>query len=577
MVSRRKLLKISALGTVTLAAPLAYSEQKAVTPSATGTYDKNTQEPNDGDTIRQEMASPSGGNLVQVKQGDPSSRVRSLLDVYKDFVRVEDFVEFGDGRDQGAELQRAFDFACAQGKTLVGRAGWTVGSSRQLCIDCKSSYNGNGMNIIPLGVKSGVFIKISGSTVGVGDINGLRSKVEPGSVGELTGVQIGDSIGQTSGLDFIKWDIYGYDVNLKFYGVNVFILNFIGCNIGGGTSCNISYECTSNAGENIRFSGGTISDAHNVDNTAVALYVPRGVSAPDIRLDKLSMSYNDCNGDIATGIVEVSGVHEENKNTREFWRIRNTVGFEKTIFTKIAGTMASGPLSSGKEPAEGRDAYIVYDGSTSVVVRDVKLGSYRASAGINEVEDYITNVVKHSGIGGAAYRLQVTGCIDSNRSTGIPLDIGAELNQVFISGANAFDGFVKNSSSEISFKTGMEGHGADTRYRALVSSSGGSGSYSSKFFVKPGQTIIAKVSCKTINSYMCTHAGARILYFTSADIEIGRFDLARFIHAPTNAPYIVQFARDKVPSGAVYALLEMCASGLVGEVRFSNERLWVFD
>lgn len=533
---------------------------------------------NGDNSIRQEMAAPDGGNMMQVKQGDPASRARSLLDVYKDFVRVEDFVEFGDGRDQGLQLQKAFNFALSEGKTLVGRPGWIVGSSQPLSISCRASYEGNGMNIVPIGLQSGSFIKIGGTTVGIGDIHGLRSRVTPSLVGTLTGVQIGDSVGQTSGLDFLKWDIYGYDINLKFSGVNVFILNFVSCAISGATNRNVSYECTSNSGENIRFSGGAISDAHNTSNTAVALFVAPGVSAPDIRLDKLSMSYNDCNGDIATGIVEVTGVHEENRHTREFWRIRNTVGKEKTVFTKIAGTMTPGPLSSGQEPPQGRDAFIVYDGSTSVVVRDVKLGNFRAATGPNQVADYVTKVVKHSGIGGAAYRLQVTGCIDANRDTGIPLDIGPELDLAYLTGPNAFSGFTQNKFQYMSFIAGTDGSGGDTRSRSIVGEGiGGNASYNLKFPMRTGQTVVAKVDCKTVAATSCSFAGGTLLYFTANDFQLGSAELGRAITTPSNTDYVVQFARAKAPPGTAYVILQMIARGLIGEVRFSNERLWIFD
>ena len=533
------------------------------------------------DSLRQDMANAvdpeKGGGLVRVSQEAPSSRARSLLDVYKDIVRVEDFVEFGDGRDEGEQLQNAFDFAFSQGKTLVGRFGWTVGSSRQISINCRSSYEGNGMNIIPLGLTSGTFIKISGTTVGVGDIHGLRSKVKPGSAGGLTGVQIGDTSGQTSGLDFIKWDIYGFDINLKFFGVNVFILNFLGCSIGGATRRNISYECTRNSGENIRFSGGTISDAHNQENTAVALFIPPNVSAPDIRIDKLSMSYNDSNGDIATGIVEVTGVHEENRNTREFWRIRNTVGVEKTIFTKIAGTLAPGPLSDGKEPAQGRDAFIVYDGSTSVIVRDVKLGDFRPATGTNPVADYVTKVAKHSGVGGAALRLRINGSVDANRGTGIPLDLSPETDHAYLTGAGSFDGFTQNTASGISFSSGTDGNGADTRSRSIIGSGAGSGSYNLQLPILPGQTVIAKVSCKTVGASSCAYAGARLIYRTANNVQISIADFGRVITTPNNAAYVVQFALDMAPAGAAYVVMQMRAAGLTGEARFSNERIWILD
>lgn len=520
----------------------------------------------------------NGGGMVMVSQEAPSSRDRSLLDVYKDIVRVEDFVEFGDGRDEGEQLQNAFDFAFSQGKTLVGRSGWAVGTSRPININCSSSYEGNGMNIVPIGLMSGTLIKISGTTVGVGDIHGLRSRVAPGSVGTLVGVQIGEEFGQTSGLDFLKWDIYGFDINLKFFGINVFILNFLSCSISGATSRNISYECTKNAGENIRFSGGAISDAHNPDNTAVALFIPSNVSAPDIRIDKLSMSYNDCNGDIATGIVEVTGVHEENKNTREFWRVRNTVGAEKTIFTKIAGTLAPGPLSNGKEPAQGRDAFIVYDGSTSVTVRDVKLGEFRPATGANPVKDYVTKIAKHSGVGGAAYRLSISGFIDANRETGIPPDICPELDMAYLSGSDAFSGFVKNTGPNISFAAGIDGLGADVRSRSIIGyAPGGSASYNLRAPACAGQTIVAKVSCKTVGATAYTFAGGRLLYFTANDFQIGIAELGRAIRAPNNSEYVVQFARDKAPAGTAYVVLQMVALNLTGEARFTNEKLWVFD
>lgn len=534
-------------------------------------------------SLRQDLAGPTGGSGVHVKQDDANARDRSILDAYRDHIDIADFVTYGDGRDEGVQLQRAINAAFSQGKTLVGRPGWTIGTSVQIDMNVRMSYHGNGMGIVPIGRTSGRHITIKGVSVGVCDIKGLRAVVTNGSVGTLIGVEMGDTVNtvQISGIDFKDWAIYGFDINLRFVGPNVFILNFLGCAISGASNRNISYECTTNSGEALRFIGGNISDAHNASGTAVGLYVAPGVSPPDIRLDKLSMSYNDKNGDIAVGIVEVTGVHEENKSVNEFWRIRNTVGSEKTIFTKIAGTLTPGPLSSGLEPAQGRDSFIIYDGSTSVTVRDVKVGQFRAATGSNVVADYITKIAVWSGIGGAAYALRINNpIIDANRDTAIPPDICPELDQAYLTGTSAFDGFTQNISSGMAFTSGADGYGADTRNRSITRNAAGSGSasYNLKMPVKAGDTIVAKVACKTVGATACTFAGGRLIYFTANDFQLGVANLARSITTPNNAAYVVQFARDKAPKGAAYVILQMLASGLGdngAEVRFSNEKLWV--
>lgn len=525
--------------------------------------------------------SVDGASHVLVRHDDANALSRTLQSAYRGIVRVEDYVTYGDGRDEGAQLQKALDYAYTSGKLFLGRPGWRVGSSVTININCKMNYSGNGMNIVPSGMTSGLLIKISGTTAGVGTINGLCSRVTPGTVGTLTGVQIGDLTGEVSGLTFNDWDLYGHDVNLRFFGKNVFILNFEDCGISGATLRNISYECTSNSGENIRFNSGSISNAKNSTNSAVALYVAPGTSAPDIRLNDVSMSYNDWNGDIAVGIVEVYGCHEENKNTNPFWRVRNTVGGEKTSFIKIVGTMTPGPLSAGQEPAVGRDCYILYDGSTTVVVRDPKLGNFHPATGASAVADYVTKVVKHSGVGGNAYRLRVTGNIDANADTGIPLDIGTELNQAFLTGTDAFAGFTQNTSSNITFGTGTDGAGGDTRHRSITgvigSGTGGTASYNLKVPIKPGQTVIAKVYCKTVGATLLTEAGCRLIYYTANDIQVASADLARFIRNTDNAAYTRQFIRSMAPAGAAYCTLQMRVTGLIGEARFSNESLWAME
>lgn len=532
-------------------------------------------------SLRQDLAAPTGGSVVHVKQDDANARDRSTLDVYRDSIDIADFVTYGDGRDEGVQFQRAIVFAYAQGKTLIGRPGWTVGTSVQISIPADMSFHWRGMRCKPLVRTTGTHIKITGTAIGVSDIRGMRSIVTPGTVGDMTGVQIGDTTGEISSLGFPDWDFRGFDINLKLAGNNVFILNFMRCQFRAATKRNISYECLVNSGENICFTGGTISDAKNSGNTALGLYVAPGVSPPDIRLNNLSMSYNDKNGDIAVGIVEVTNVHEENKNINEFWRIRNTVGAEKTNFTKISGTMTPGPLSAGGEPAQGRDAFIVYDGSTSVTVRDVRLGQFRPATGASPVADYITKVAAWSGIGGAAYNLRIENpVLDANRSTGIPLDIAPEIDQAYLTGVNAFDGFTQNMAGGMAFTSGADGYGADTRNRSIIRNIAGSGSasYNLKMYAKAGDTIVAKVACKTVGATTCTFAGGRLIYFTANDFQLGVADLGRSITTPSNAAYVVQFARDKAPKGTAYVVLQMLASGLGdngAEVRFSNEKLWV--
>lgn len=534
-------------------------------------------------SLRQDLAAPTGGSGVHVKQDDANARDRSTLDVYRDSIDIADFVTYGDGRDEGVQLQRAINAAYAQGKTLVGRPGWTIGTSVQIDMNVRMSFHQNGMNIIPVGRMSGKHITIKGVSLGVCDIRGLKARVANGSVGTLGGVEIGDTVNpvQISDIDFADWDVYGFDICLRFVGPNIFILGFTDCSFSGASNKNISYECTTNSGESICFKGGNCSDAHNPTNTAVAVSIPPGVSPPDMRLGFKSMSYNDKNGDIAVGIVEVRDVHEENKNVNEFWRVRNTVGGEKTVFTKIAGTMTPGPLSTGMEPAQGRYALIVYDGSTSVTCDNVKWGQFRAATGVNAVADYITKIAAWSGTGGAAYTLRISNpIIDANRDTGIPPDICPELDQAYLTDVNAFAGFTQNVSSGMAFTSGVDGYDADPRNRSIARNAAGSGSasYNLKMPVKAGDTIVAKVACKTVGATACTFAGGRLIYFTANDFQLSVANLARAITTPNNAAYVVQFVRDKAPRGAAYVILQMLVTGLGdngAEVRFSNEKLWV--
>ena len=526
------------------------------------------------DAFAVELAKPDGGDKVGVQQNDSTALKRSIQNAYRDTVRIEDFVAYGDGRDEGAALQKAITFAAAQNRTLVCRRAWVVGTSVQINIPANMSYQGNGMQIRPVGRTSGTHIKISGFAPGVSNITGLACSVSPNSVGTLTGVQLGDTEGEISSVQFRNWEIRGFAINLKFAGNNVFILNFHDCVISGATGRNISWECLTNSGENICFSGGTISDAKNATNTAVGLFIEPLASAPDMRLSNLSMSYNDFNGDIGTGIVEVIGVHEENRNTNPFWRVRNTVRREKSVFTKVAGTMSPGPLSAGKEPDVGRDAYIVYDGSTAITTRDVKIGNFHAAS---SNADFATKIAKHSGVGGLAAKLSINGFIDANRETGLPPDVCPETSLSFLTGTDAFDGVLKNTAAGITFVAGTDGVGADTRSRSIIGAGANSGSYNIRFNVTPLQNIIAKLECKTVGATACTYAGARIIYYTANDFLIASTDFGRVITTPNNAAYVTQFIYARPPAGTAYAIMQMLVRGLTGEVRFTNERLWVMN
>lgn len=539
--------------------------------------------PLEDEVLRQQLAAADGAKLSGVQQLGTGARVRNLLEAHRDFLRIDDFVTYGDGRDETVAIQAAINAALSQGKTLIGRPGWTVGVSSTWVIDCNSTYDGLGMNIIPVGMSNNTVVKINGQSQNAGapkggGINGLRCVVPIGSSNN-TGVQVGDTTGSVNNFRAYGWEISGHATNLKHAGNNLYIHSYTNCTLLSATVANYSYECVTNSGENISFSGGNNSNAHNDANTALGVSVKTGVGAPDIRLNNVSMSYNDFNGDIATGIIEVIGCHEENRNVNPFWRLRNTSGAEKTIFTKVAGTLSSGPLGSGGtyEPAEGRDCLISYDGSVSVTVRDAKLGTFRPATGAQAVADYVTKVAKHSGVGGAAYLLSISGMIDANNSTGIPPDICPATSMTYLTGADAFSGFTKNAATGITFSSGSDGSGDDTRSRIVSSSTGTTGSYNLRFPCRPGQNMVAKVSAKTVGATAATYVGGRLLFFSVADVQVGSADLARTITSPTNAAYVRQFARVISPVGTSYAILQMYAGNLNGEAHFSNEQLWLLD
>lgn len=525
------------------------------------------------------LASADGGSLVGVKQADSPSLQRDLLSVYRDYVRIEDYVFLG-GPDDTTAVQAAFDAAYSTGRCLVGRPGWVLNIASTITIDINTRYEGRGMTFVPVAQTSGTLFQIAGVSNKGREINGLRAICTKGAHGTLVGVTVGTEAGEIACWDPAGWLVEGFHINLRFAGNNVYIIHFTKSKFLGATLRNISWECGTNSGESITFSGGSISDAKNGTNTAVGVYVDPTAASPDIRISKGSMSYNDFNGDIAKGRMELYGVHEENKNVNPFWRVRNTVRSEKTVYGKYGGTLTSGPLSDGTEPLEGRDAFIVYDGSTTVIVRDAKLGTFReGSSGPNLVADYKTKVAKHSGVGGPAYRIRINGDIDGNRASAVPIDICPEISQVFLTGATAFTGFLQNPSSGVAFVAGTDGHLEDTRSRAITSTTATAttASYNLQAPVRPGQVVVAKVSVRTVGATACTYAGARLLYFTNTNDQIVARDLSRIISTPNNAAYVVQYGADMAPAGAAYVILQMRAAGLLGEVHFSNERFWIME
>lgn len=548
-------------------------------------FDANRQPvaliPSTGSSMELELKlqDPASG-LNIIKSRKYGGRVRTAQDQANDVLYLSDFCEFGDGRDETTMAQLAFNVAKAQGRRLVGRPGWRVGLSSTMTIDINTRYEGDGTWFVPMtAFTTGTMIQVAGVSNRAPDINGLRAICPKGGRGDLVGVTIGTPTGEIACWDPSSWIIEGFHINARFAGNNVYIIHFQKSKFLGATLRNISWECKTNSGESITFDGGSISDAKNASNTAVGIYVDPAAASVDMRVTRGSMSYNDFNGDIAKGKIELFGVHEENRNVNPFWRLRTTANSEKTVFGKYGGSITSGPLSAGTEPKEGRDALIVYDGAVSIAVRDAKLGTFReGSSGPNRVDDYKTVVAKHSGVGGAAYSIKISGDIDGNRSSSIPINICAEIDQVWLKGPTAFSGFAKNSAGGISFEEGTDGHLLDARSRGIISSTGTSGSYNlQRIQVRPGQTLVAKVSAKTVGATTCSYAGGRLMFYTQTDELIVTQDLARTILTPTNAAYLIQYAHTMVPAGAAYVVFQMLGRDINGTVRFSNERLWVID
>ena len=524
------------------------------------------------------LSDPTGSSLVGFIQADASAVARTVQDKNRDTLDIFDFIAYGDGRDEGVALQAAINAAVAQGKVLRGRPGITIGSTVPIVFDVNLHYDGMGMNILPIGLTSGAFLSIRGSvgshTAG-GVFRGLKSALPNANATDtLVGLSVGDASGNTSGIKFYDLSLHRYDTNLKFVEGNVYILDFYGCDIGGATTYNVSWTPTTNAGEKISFHGGTISDAQNSSHTARALYIDPNASSPDMHFHMVSMSYNDINGEINVGSVDLFSCHQENSSAQPHWVVKNTAGKTRSFLRLFGGSITGGPLGNQLEPATGRDCYILADPGAGIVVHSTVVGGY---VNPSNVADCVTRLVRMNGTG-SFLKIRLDPFIDGDAVSHLPPYLCDDLNQIYNAGSGSFAGFTQNVATGITFSSDASGYGTDSGSRLITGASGNSASYLQKFPVRTGQNVWSKVAIKSEGVTALTVATARLVFRAQdGTTQISATNLARSVTTTGTNGFTVQFAYTTAPVGAAFVELQMYVSGLTGVVGFSNETLYVTD
>ena len=519
----------------------------------------------------------SAADVTFIQEG-AEALTRTAEDKLQDFIDIFDFISYGDGSDETDALVAALSAATTQRKVLRGRPGVSVGFSSPITFDANLQYDGNGMKLVPLRLTSGYAIRMTGTvaanTMG-GCIRGLTMRVTPLSTGSLIGLAIGDVAGSVNCVAFYDLELSGFDTNLAFIAGNVFIVQFYRPIILNASTRGISWQAPTNAGENISFYGGSLSNSSNSTNNALALYIDAASSAPDMHFFGTSWSYNDLNGEVNTGTVELYGCHQENSMNSPMWLIKNTASATPSSLLLVGGQMGPGPLGKQLEPAQGRPFFVQYDPGTNVVIEGTTFGSFHAAT---NVADYVTAIGKQAATGNPQ-KIKYSPIINNNGTNGVPPDIDVSLNRVLRGLTTGFEGFTQNTATGIAFSVQTSGYGDDNRSRCVTGvGPAPTGGFYQQFSVVPGQYIVAKAAVQLLSVTALNFALERLIFLAADGISlVATVDFQRKYTTPGNTDFRVQYCQYQVPAGAAFMQMQAYVNGLTGTVRFSDEKLWILN
>jgi len=139
-------------------------------------------------------------------------------------------------------------------------------------------------------------------------------------------------------------------------GSNVYVVNFDHFTIASAHKYGFHFAGTTNAGENISFTGGfDIYNCRNAAGNCIAIYNPASSSTLDMSMRDGSFDYCDRFFDWQQGALNLSNVHLENNNEAPMGVFSYTGGGPATSFNMRGGAITqNGPNGVQTENAAGR-------------------------------------------------------------------------------------------------------------------------------------------------------------------------------------------------------------------------------
>lgn len=133
----------------------------------------------------------------------------------------------------------------------------------------------------------------------------------------------------------------------------------------------INFNTVINAGENIQFYGGVISNGRT---GAVAVYTGQNIN-PDVSFHSTSFDYCDAFFNVSGGHYSLFGCHQENNTNNPMIKITFVAGNNPINFSIFGGSMAAGPQTntSSTTPVEnsnGRPWYVDLTGDKIAFTAD---------------------------------------------------------------------------------------------------------------------------------------------------------------------------------------------------------------
>ncbi|CAG2132468.1 hypothetical protein [Cupriavidus numazuensis] len=221
--------------------------------------------------------------------------------------------------------------------------------------------------------------------------------ITAGTVSQADGIQLDGTAQQVDDALIDGFEVQGFRDNVTLSGANLYLMHFRNVKWGAAWRRGLAFALTSNAGEKISITGGSIFNNINNQFSSVAVYDP-GNTGIDLYLHDVSIDYNDIDFVLKTTKVYAFGCHQEGNTANANVQMTYVSGFSWPEFHMYGGYLGTGPGASpfgNTESASGKTAWINIatgaGGHYRVTMDGVALQMKGSSALINPVDGVAGN------------------------------------------------------------------------------------------------------------------------------------------------------------------------------------------